>query len=380
MALELERNGDKAIVDEDYDQAVSLYTQAIDLDPTNAPLYASRAQAHIKLENYSDAAVDANRALELDLGLSKAHLRKGFAYFYLEDYQTARAAFEAGAPLDPNNSQYKMWIRKCDAELEAAAEDKQDAERGLSANASGMPSETVKETEFHATSMDTANGISHDRQDLAECSAPAVTGPQLPPQPKYRHEWYQNDSQAVVTIFAKNLKPDHLKVEFGEQILSVIITRPDEEPFYLQLRLFGKIKPLESKYIVLSTKVEIRLVKAGQLQWKGLEFDPDMVIVPVAVLPVALRPVAPKKPTKNWDKLEAEVRKAEKDEKLEGDAALNKLFQDIYSNADEDTRRAMNKSFVESNGTVLSTNWKEVGSKKVDGSPPKGMEMRKWEQ
>jgi hypothetical protein len=34
---------------------------------------------------------------------------------------------------------------------------------------------------------------------------------------------------------------------------------------------------------------------------------------------------------------------------------------------------------VESNGTVLSTNWKEVGSKKVEGSLPDGMEMKKWE-
>lgn len=81
----------------------------------------------------------------------------------------------------------------------------------------------------------------------------------------------------------------------------------------------------------------------------------------------------------DWDKLEAQVKKEEKEEKLDGDAALNRFFQDIYKDADDDTRRAMRKSFVESNGTVLSTNWKEVGSKKVEGSPPEGMEVKKWE-
>ncbi|KAG0485738.1 hypothetical protein HPP92_009817, partial [Vanilla planifolia] len=92
------------------------------------------------------------------------------------------------------------------------------------------------------------------------------------------------------------------------------------------------------------------------------------------------RPAYPSSKKKvEWDKLAAEVKKEEKDEKLEGDAALNKLFRDIYQNADEDMRRAMCKSFVESNGTVLSTNWKDIGSKKVEGSPPDGMEMKKWE-
>jgi hypothetical protein len=44
----------------------------------------------------------------------------------------------------------------------------------------------------------------------------------------------------------------------------------------------------------------------------------------------------------------------------------------------EQTRRAMNKSFVESGGTVLSTNWTDVGAKTVEGTPPKGLEMKKW--
>lgn len=91
------------------------------------------------------------------------------------------------------------------------------------------------------------------------------------------------------------------------------------------------------------------------------------------------RPSYPSSKSKvDWDKLEAQVKIEEKDEKLDGDAALNKLFRDIYLDADEDMRRAMTKSFVESNGTVLSTNWKDVGSKKVEGSPPDGMELKKW--
>ncbi|CAN6869168.1 unnamed protein product [Brassica oleracea] len=65
------------------------------------------------------------------------------------------------------------------------------------------------------------------------------------------------------------------------------------------------------------------------------------------------------KKVKDYDKLEAE-----KDDKLEGDAALNKFFREIYLNSDEDIRILHNQQ-VKSNGTVLSIDWKDVGAKKI---------------
>ena len=75
--------------------------------------------------------------------------------------------------------------------------------------------------------------------------------------------------------------------------------------------------------------------------------------------------------TNKWDKLINEV---EEEEAKSED--VNALFKKIYNDADEDTRRAMMKSYTESKGTVLSTNWKEIGSKKTEIKPPDSMELK----
>jgi suppressor of G2 allele of SKP1 len=46
------------------------------------------------------------------------------ALFSLGEYEAAKDAFELGQSLDPNNSQFRTWIRKCNTELETEATNK----------------------------------------------------------------------------------------------------------------------------------------------------------------------------------------------------------------------------------------------------------------
>jgi suppressor of G2 allele of SKP1 len=79
---------------------------------------------------------------------------------------------------------------------------------------------------------------------------------------------------------------------------------------------------------------------------------------------------------KNWDKI---VKEFEEEEEKSGEKDVNDLFKQIYSQGNEEMRRAMNKSFSESGGTVLSTNWDEVSKDKVTVKPPDDCEFKKWD-
>lgn len=364
MATELAEKAREAFLDDDFQIAVDLYSQAITLNPASADLFADRAQANIKLNNFTDAVGDANKAIELDRSMAKAYLRKGIACLKLEEYHTAKAAFEIGASLAQNDSRFTRLLNECDQCIEGES----------------------KLLNKHLTLNEGASTTSVSVETLADFGRQPNLSDEIDTSSKpkkYRHEFYQKPGEVVVTIFAKGIPARNVVIEFGEQILSVNIEIPGEDAYYhFHPRLFGKIIPEKCGYQVLSTKVEIRLAKAEAIHWASLEYGREDV-VPQRVdvsSGESLIPVNPssKPRSRDWAKLEAEVMKEETEEKLDGDAALNKFFREIYQNADEDMRRAMSKSFVESNGTVLSTDWKEVGSKKVESSPPQGLELRKW--
>ena len=105
--------------------------------------------------------------------------------------------------------------------------------------------------------------------------------------------------------------------------------------------------------------------------------DPAAEAVKQAALATASAPAYPtssKSGPKNWDTMSFDADEPDDDDTQDP----NFFFKQLYKGADDDTKRAMMKSYVESNGTALSTNWGEVQKGPVETSPPEGMEARKW--
>lgn len=167
--------------------------------------------------------------------------------------------------------------------------------------------------------------------------------------------------------------------------------------------LFAQIDPSQSKFNISPFKIEIELYKTKQgLKWSNLEGTEPIINksteeqkseIPAAVLDPSVEK-APSYPTssrngpKDWDALASSALKSEKkdgakdtggDSDEEGGDAMDSFFKKLYKNADPDTKKAMMKSFQESNGTSLSTVWADVKKAPVPIQPPQGVEAKKWQ-
>ncbi|KAL1871081.1 Cochaperone protein [Diaporthe australafricana] len=264
----------------------------------------------------------------------------------------------------------------------------------------------------------------------------ATSEPNIPkntPAVALRTQFYQTDTSITVSVFTKfpnKAVMDAVEVRFPKSGKYVLINGLAQDPPALCLEFHDLIKAQESKFRVASMKVELTLVKQAPGKWPDFgtqrfslpddeqdadtmkwfhpsgaisapagdsselltakeekadsksvasEPNPEQSEQAAGSTKASTLPKAPSYPSssksgpKDWDS----IAKEDKDE--DDDATdVDSFFKHLFKNSTPEQQRAMMKSYTESNGTALSTDWSSVAKGKVETKPPNGMEAKKW--
>ncbi|KAL8826273.1 MAG: hypothetical protein Q9191_003901 [Dirinaria sp. TL-2023a] len=415
--------GAAAISASDFKAAINHYTKAIAVNPQAADYYIKRSTAYTRLSPPSHDAAYKDSEIALMLASKRAkrelialsQLRRGIALFGLQRWADAKQCFAWAKKLNEKDNTVKIWEMKVDEKLKSLPEN--DAAR--QAAIEEIPDVELPKAETKKAEQKPEGAVAINEEGDANGAKPiaaetAIKSPSeglQPPVGKTRHEWYETNDSVTVTLYAKGVPKDKATIELQKRSLALSFPLPGGSGYDFTLDpLYADIDEAASASEIKPMKVVFTLKKAipGQ-KWHSLEAkEPAKIESPEgkidenvkrAVLGDKTGDSAPSYPTssksgpKNWDKVARDLsKKPDKDGeegKDDNDASLeddyegepaNNWFQQLYKNSSADVRRAMIKSYQESSGTALSTNWAEVSQGPVECSPPTGMVAKKWSE
>jgi suppressor of G2 allele of SKP1 len=403
--------GKQALEAKEYDTAIQAYTNALKEFPTSPDYFIQRSTAYQRSQRINEALRDAEQAVvnaqqrgKKDL-IVEAQLRRGIALYILGRVGDAKFVLDLVKQKSPDNKQALMWIMKAETSLKGL--DASDERRAVTAT----ETPTIQPDTSKAAAADSAAGQSVPASTAAAAvsSAPAPPTQQQTPASKIRYEWYQNTEHIYFTLLARGVPKDKTEIESTSTSLSISFPLVTDSTYELTLDpLFAPILAEKTITKIMPTKVEVILFKAQPNQkWSSIESteaSPSTTSTSTTTTAPAPKPIdrPPAYPTssrtgpKNWDTITTNLTKKpsttsssapsdgtstivaeDDDDDMEGDAT-NAFFKKLYKNATPDVRRAMMKSYTESNGTSLSTSWDEVKKGKVETLPPDGMEAKDW--
>jgi tetratricopeptide (TPR) repeat protein len=99
----LERGRELAIKQKKYDEALTAFTEAINLNPLNSSAYYLRADLYFILQQYELAIADLDKVISINSKYSQAYYYRGNAYLALRKYERAIADFDKAIDIDPQN-------------------------------------------------------------------------------------------------------------------------------------------------------------------------------------------------------------------------------------------------------------------------------------
>lgn len=299
--------------------------------------------------------------------IALVYFRYFIHYFNSKDYASAQTFLAKCKEYGYQDKTLPMWEYQLQRKLDKLAE-------------KGVKVEKVKIEDTPVEESKEAKPAASEKKNISTASA-------IPPTPKFRTDWYQTANTVSISIFTVNLPKNKecVTVEVSKENkkdLEVSYPIPDtSSTFQYDIRLSHEVDPENVQLNVLTKKMEITLTKLNKINWKNLEYTKESESVSSFPQPVVGDKSSPggslgyptsSKKSIDWSKVDLS------DEEDENSGSADAFFKKLYANADPDTKRAMMKSYMESNGTALNTNWEDVSKAPVETSPPEGMELKHW--
>lgn len=334
--------GIKHYLNDEFMSAIKAFSVFLDSNPIDFKARLYRAISYISLQKFEEALVDLNDAENFSTNHKSFELffRKGQTLFNLEKFIEANDYFKKALILQSTQSdrdKLALWANKLEIEL---------SERDL------------------LNQIDPQSDAEKDKASLDAL--------------KFTHNWYQNATFITLSL-ESNTPIEKEKFEFVLEKKSIKLIHKVAQKAIFEMSLSNSIVPEYSKYSVINRRIEFNLKKEVE-NFNWITVDRKKVEETSSTFKQSYPTSSKKK--KDWDNLEKEINEElVSDAKTDPNEGMMKLFRDIYERSDENTRRAMIKSFQTSGGTVLSTNWGEVKDKDYEGrdrpEAPKGQEWRK---
>jgi suppressor of G2 allele of SKP1 len=386
MAIErLIQQGDAALKQGDFLEVISKFSAALKENPKSFNALIKRSIGYQKLSNYEAAMKDISDAFSVaqdkgkrsEMGL--CYFRLALIYFIQKRFKIAHSNIVKAKEFDCQEKTVDLWISKIEYELKKNPSQEDDEIDDdfpiIDADIDADPKlTTVPEQKLEPkTVSEAATAPINTTQPSTSID---VINKQAPLKIKIREDWYQSNYEVIITIYAKNVKEEELKVTFETKAVNVTFPNgANSEYNYTLDPLYGDIDTEKSRYKVYSTKLEVVLIKMEAHKWPTLERSGEQTVVvkddPTESSSSGLVYPTSSKKAINWAKFKVD----EEDDKSDDP---NAFFAQLFKDTDDDSRRAMMKSYTESNGTILTTSWDEAKKKHFETTPPEGMEAHKW--
>jgi stress-induced-phosphoprotein 1 len=95
-----------------YEDAITKYSEAINLDPSDVTFYSNRSACYAALNRWQEAADDGNQCIVTDRAFVKGYFRHALALQHLNDLPGALNSVKRGLGVEPSNADLKRMSRE----------------------------------------------------------------------------------------------------------------------------------------------------------------------------------------------------------------------------------------------------------------------------